>query len=113
LVYFHNITYSVSILKLFEDLHSEKNSVFWDVFRVALVRTDVSEERVTSIITATTIGKVGTTLAMSRYVKEIVHFMFTAVGISYHRRIQFPCLNKWFGSHDRKTRVYPQCNIPD
>jgi hypothetical protein len=33
--------------------------------RVALVRTDVSEERIASIITVTRIGELGTTLAVT------------------------------------------------
>jgi hypothetical protein len=41
-----------------------KNAVFWDVTLVALVRTDVSEERSTSIIRATEIGELGTPLAL-------------------------------------------------
>jgi hypothetical protein len=34
--------------------------------RVALVRTDVSEERIASIIRVTRMGKLGTTLAVQR-----------------------------------------------
>jgi hypothetical protein len=37
-----------------------KNVVFWDVNRVALVRTDVSEERSASFIRVTRIGELGT-----------------------------------------------------
>jgi hypothetical protein len=37
-----------------------KNAVFWEVRRVALVRTDVSEELSTSIMTVTRIGELGT-----------------------------------------------------
>jgi hypothetical protein len=37
-----------------------KNSVFWDVHHVALVRTDVSEELSASIIRATRLGELGT-----------------------------------------------------
>jgi hypothetical protein len=39
-----------------------KNAVFWDV---ALVRTDVSEERIVSIIRVTRICELGTTLAVN------------------------------------------------
>jgi hypothetical protein len=39
------------------------NAVFEMLRRVALVRTDVSEERIVSIIKVTIIGKLGTTLA--------------------------------------------------
>jgi hypothetical protein len=39
-----------------------KNGVFWDVRRVALVRTDVSKERTASFIRVTRIGELGTTL---------------------------------------------------
>jgi hypothetical protein len=42
-----------------------KNGVFWDVSRVALVRTDVSEELSASIIRTTRIGELGTTLAIA------------------------------------------------
>jgi hypothetical protein len=42
---------------------THKNVVVWDVRRVALVRTDVSEEFRVSIIRLTSIGEVGTTLA--------------------------------------------------
>jgi hypothetical protein len=41
--------------------------------RVALVRTDVSEERRTSIIRVTRIGEPGTTLAVTR---SLSHFVF-------------------------------------
>jgi hypothetical protein len=37
-----------------------KNSVLWDVCRVALVRTDVSEELSASFIRVTRIGELGT-----------------------------------------------------
>jgi hypothetical protein len=40
-----------------------KNGVFWDIRRVALVRTDVSEEPSASFIRVTRIGELGTTLA--------------------------------------------------
>jgi hypothetical protein len=36
-----------------------KNAVFWDVTPVALVRTDVSEERIASIIKVKRISKLG------------------------------------------------------
>jgi hypothetical protein len=43
-----------------------KNAVLWDVTRrVALVRTDVSEELSASIIRLTRIGELGTTLAVT------------------------------------------------
>jgi hypothetical protein len=37
-----------------------KNAVFWDVSHVALVRTNVSEEHVASIISVTRIGELRT-----------------------------------------------------
>jgi hypothetical protein len=40
-----------------------KNGVLWDVTRVALVRTDVSEEPSASFIRVTRIGELGTTPA--------------------------------------------------
>jgi hypothetical protein len=42
-----------------------KNGVFWDLSPVALVRTDVSEERSASFIRVTRIGVLGTTLAVT------------------------------------------------
>jgi hypothetical protein len=36
------------------------NAAFWDVMPLALIRTDISEERIASIIRATRIGKLGT-----------------------------------------------------
>jgi hypothetical protein len=42
-----------------------KNAVFCDVSRVALVRTDVSEERIASITRETRIGEIGTTFAVT------------------------------------------------
>jgi hypothetical protein len=42
-----------------------KNGVFWDVTRVALVRTDISEELSASFIRVTRIGKLGTLLAVT------------------------------------------------
>jgi hypothetical protein len=43
----------------------QNNAVFWDVTPVALVRTDVSEERIASIIRMTRIGELRTTLAVT------------------------------------------------
>jgi hypothetical protein len=43
-----------------------KNASFWNVSRVALVRTNVSEERIVSIISVTRIGELRTTLAVVR-----------------------------------------------
>jgi hypothetical protein len=42
-----------------------KNGIFWDVRRVALIRTDVWEERSASFIRVTRMGEVGTTLAVT------------------------------------------------
>jgi hypothetical protein len=39
-----------------------KNVVIWDIRLVAVVKRDVSEERITTIIRVTRIGKLGTTL---------------------------------------------------
>jgi hypothetical protein len=41
-----------------------KNAVFCDVFRVGLVRTDVSDERVASLIRVKRISELGTRLAV-------------------------------------------------
>jgi hypothetical protein len=43
-----------------------KNAVFWDVMRVALVRTDVSEERRASIMKVTRVGELGTLAVTSK-----------------------------------------------
>jgi hypothetical protein len=42
-----------------------KNAVFWDVMPYGSFRIYVSEEHSASIIRATTIGKLGTTLAVT------------------------------------------------
>jgi hypothetical protein len=42
-----------------------KNAVFLDVRRVALVRTDVSEERIAFIVRVTRINELGTMLALT------------------------------------------------
>jgi hypothetical protein len=42
-----------------------KNAVFWELRRVARVRTDVSEELSASIIRVTRIGEIGTALAVT------------------------------------------------
>jgi hypothetical protein len=44
---------------------TKKNVVFWNVTRVALVRTDVSEEHVKCIIRVTKISELIKTLAAS------------------------------------------------
>jgi hypothetical protein len=41
-----------------------KNAVFWNVCRVVLVRTDVSEELSASFIRVTRVGGLGATLAL-------------------------------------------------
>jgi hypothetical protein len=41
------------------------NAVFWMLHHVALVRTDISEEHSTSIISVTIIGELGTILVTS------------------------------------------------
>jgi hypothetical protein len=43
-----------------------KNAVFWDVSRVALVRTYVLEERSASIIRVARIGELGITSTVSK-----------------------------------------------
>jgi hypothetical protein len=50
---------------LFTDFLLSKNGSSGMLRRVALVRTNVSEERITSIITMTTIGEPGATLAVT------------------------------------------------
>jgi hypothetical protein len=47
-----------------------KNGVFWDVIRVALVRTDVSDELSASFIRVTRTAELGTTLAVTSTINE-------------------------------------------
>jgi hypothetical protein len=42
-----------------------KNGVFWDDTRIALVRSDISEDCITSIIRVKRIGELGTTLTIA------------------------------------------------
>jgi hypothetical protein len=42
-----------------------KNAIFWDLRRVAIVRTDISEERIAFIIRVTRSRELGTTLAVT------------------------------------------------
>jgi hypothetical protein len=54
-----------------------KNAVFSGMLRrVALVRSDVSEERYASIIRVTRIGDLGTTLAVT--IRSVLRFLVTA-----------------------------------
>jgi hypothetical protein len=48
------------------------NGVFWDVSRVALVRTEVSEELCASFIRVTRIGELETTLALTSSVRRLL-----------------------------------------
>jgi hypothetical protein len=50
-----------------------KNPVFWDVMRVALVRTNVSEERSASIIRVSRIDDLGTTIAIASNRRTLRH----------------------------------------
>jgi hypothetical protein len=47
-----------------------KNVVFWDLRRVVLVRTDVSEERIASIIRVTRIAQLGTLAVISNRITQ-------------------------------------------
>jgi hypothetical protein len=44
-----------------------KNGVLWDIIRVAVVSTDVSEELSASFIRVTRIGELGTALTVTRF----------------------------------------------
>jgi hypothetical protein len=46
------------------------------LYRITLVRTDVSEERINSIIRVTRIGAIGTTLAMTSNRSSLMIFNF-------------------------------------
>jgi hypothetical protein len=43
-----------------------KNAVFWDFSHVALVRTDILQERIATVIRVTIIGELGTLLVVTR-----------------------------------------------
>jgi hypothetical protein len=53
------------------------NGVFWDVTRVALVRTDISKERIASIIRVTRNGELGT-LAVTSNRRSVHRLLVTA-----------------------------------
>jgi hypothetical protein len=55
-----------------------KNGVFWDVRRVALLRTAVSEELSSSIIRVTRIGELGTLAVSSNRRKLRTLYFFVA-----------------------------------
>jgi hypothetical protein len=54
------------------------NGIFCDARRVALVRTDVSEELRASFIRLTSIGELGTTLAVTSNQSSVRRFLVTA-----------------------------------
>jgi hypothetical protein len=70
------------------------NAAFWDVIHVALVRTDIREERITSIIRVTRIGELGATLAVTNNentllrntvsIRQMAFFIVTAVKTRNH-----------------------------
>jgi hypothetical protein len=62
----------VSYKEKFQENATVKNGVFRDVHRVALVRSEVSEERSASIIRVTRTGELGTTLAVSSVCRLIL-----------------------------------------
>jgi hypothetical protein len=57
-----------------------KNAVFWDVMLLAVVRIDVSEERISSIIRVKRISELGTMLALARNRRILKNRI---VGVSY------------------------------
>jgi hypothetical protein len=44
-----------------------KSTIFWDIMPVAVVRTDVLEECIASIMRVARIGELGITLAVTSY----------------------------------------------
>jgi hypothetical protein len=52
-----------------------KNAVSGKLHRVALIRTDVSEERIASVIKVTRIGVLGTMLALTSN-RNMLHIVF-------------------------------------
>jgi hypothetical protein len=56
-----------------------KNAVFWDVSRVALIRTDVSEELNASIIRVTRIGELRTTLVVTSNRRALVAILVSLI----------------------------------
>jgi hypothetical protein len=62
-----------------------KNGVFWDLRRVALVRTDVSEELSASFIRVTRTGELGTTLAVTTKNARCVRRLLVTATFLVHR----------------------------
>jgi hypothetical protein len=73
------------------------NTVFWDVTRLALVRTDVSDECSASNIRVTRIGELGTALALNQ---QPMHFSGACVG----SMCDFP---KEYGGRGVKPTIHP------
>jgi hypothetical protein len=72
---------------------------------VALVRTDVSEERSASIIRVTRIGELGTTLAFGGdiFLRNLCSYMNHT---SYHPRRRYSSVNnKFFGLHRSRRLI--------
>jgi hypothetical protein len=74
-----------------------KNAVIWDLRRVALVRTDISEELSSSIIRVTRIGELGATLVVTSNQRTLRRNMMAALS-TYETSVL--------------TRAIP-CNIPE
>jgi hypothetical protein len=76
----HSISYHDSlhgmVTEVFWTSHGLRYAVFWDVARMALVSTDVSEERSASIIRVTRISELGTTLAV--FLRSVCLLLVTA-----------------------------------
>jgi hypothetical protein len=62
-----------------------KNVVFWMLRSVALVRFDVSEERITSIIRVNRIRKLGKTLAISSNGNRLLQLLVTSNAVPSFR----------------------------
>jgi hypothetical protein len=85
-----------------------KNCVFWVLRRVALVRTDVSEELSASFFRGTRIGELGTTLAetsnrrtLRRFLRSVRRFLQEPHGVTSQTTLSFgatiSCKNRRFG----------------
>jgi hypothetical protein len=69
-----------------------KNGVFWVIRRVALVRTDVSEELSAPFMSVTRIGELGTTQAVTsnrRTLRRNTNYFFAACVGCYLRQMLF------------------------